>query len=55
MAIQFREDDPFAEYCPNCGQYSGGEGFCPNCGTEIYDEEGFEEFDEEGGENSEEH
>ena len=48
MAILFREDDPFEEYCPNCGQFLGGEGICPNCGTEVYDEEGFEEFDEEG-------
>lgn len=23
------------EYCPNCGQYTGGETTCPNCGAVL--------------------
>ncbi len=52
MEYKMSEENPFEEYCPNCGQYLGGESICPNCGTEVFDEEGFEEFDEEGGNNS---
>lgn len=48
MGLQTRDDNPFEEYCPNCGQYIGGESICPNCGNEIFDEEGFDEVDEEG-------
>lgn len=39
------------EYCPNCGQFTGGESECPNCGAILKDEddefEGFHEDDED--------
>jgi len=47
MALSTREDDPFEEYCPNCGQYLGGESICPNCGNQVYNEDDLEEFDED--------
>lgn len=45
MVMHTREDDPFEDFCPNCGQYLGGENICPNCGTELFDEDGLDEFD----------
>ena len=49
MPKDFNEKE---EYCPNCGQYTGGEAVCPNCGamldTNKEDEfEGFHEDDED--------
>jgi len=39
------------EYCPNCGQYAGGESVCPNCGAILKNNEdefeGFHEDDED--------
>ncbi len=39
------------EYCPNCGQYTGGENVCPNCGAILKNQEdeleGFHEDDED--------
>ncbi len=52
MTIRMRDDNPFEEYCPNCGKYTGGEGICPNCGNEIYDEEGMDEYDNPDGDDS---
>jgi uncharacterized OB-fold protein len=54
MTLQTRDENPFEEYCPNCGKYMGGESICPNCGTEVYDEEGLDEFDEDEGESGSE-
>jgi len=45
MTYQMREDDPFEDFCPSCGQYLGGEGICPNCGTEIFNEDGLDDID----------
>ena len=42
------EDDPMADYCPKCGQYTAGDSVCPNCGAKIFDDSGLtEESDEE--------
>ena len=46
MAFQTRDDDPFEDFCPNCGQFLGGESICPNCGTEIFDEEGLDDLED---------
>lgn len=40
------DDDLMADYCPKCGQYTGGDSICPNCGAKIFDESGLEEHDE---------
>jgi len=40
-------DDPFADYCPGCGSYTGGDSVCPNCGAKIFDDSGLEEVDED--------
>ena len=50
------EDDMLSDYCPKCGQYTGGDSFCPNCGAKIFDDSGLEEReeDEEGGNTQEE-
>ena len=48
MTFHTRVDDPFEDFCPNCGQFLGGEGICPNCGTEIFDEDGLDEVGEDG-------
>ena len=48
MTLNTRNDDPFEDFCPNCGQFLGGGGICPNCGTEVFDEDGLDEVDEEG-------
>lgn len=50
MVMRMRDDNPFEEYCPSCGKYTGGEGICPNCGDEIFDEEGMDEYDNPDGE-----
>lgn len=52
MTIRMRDDNPFEEYCPNCGKYTGGDSICPNCGNEIYDEEGMDEYDNPDGDDS---
>ena len=39
--------DIMEEYCPQCGQYIGGESVCPYCGTEIFNESGLEEVEDE--------
>lgn len=41
-------DDKNEEYCPNCGQYTGGDSSCPNCGAilDTHNDE-FEGFHEE--------
>ncbi|GEM_PF-6726964 len=46
MVIKARDDNPFEDYCPNCGHFLGGESVCPNCSTEIFNEEGLENFEE---------
>jgi len=33
------------EYCPNCGQYTGGEHVCPNCGAILKNSANDDEFD----------
>lgn len=52
--MSYRDDDDLmADYCPHCGQYTGGDSVCPNCGKTIFDDTGLEEHDEnedEGGE-----
>lgn len=36
------------DYCPKCGQYTGGDSICPNCGAKIFDDSGLsEDLDEE--------
>ncbi len=40
------------DYCPHCGQYTGGDSVCPNCGSEIFDDSGLVEQDEEEGTNN---
>ena len=40
-------EDPFADYCPSCGSYAGGDSVCPNCGSKIFDDSGLEERDED--------
>lgn len=45
-----RDDDLLSDYCPHCGQYTGGDSICPNCGATIFDDSGMEEIDEEGDE-----
>lgn len=47
MAYSGDEGDFMSEYCPKCGQYTGGDSFCPNCGAKIFDESGLEEINEE--------
>jgi len=50
-----RDKDPLVEnkedYCPNCGQYTGGNGSCPNCGaildTDADEFDGFHEAEED--------
>ena len=41
------DDDLMDDYCPKCGQYTGGDSICPNCGARIFDDSGLEEVDEE--------
>jgi len=36
------------EYCPNCGQYTGGESICPNCGA-VLNESGGDSDDDLNG------
>ena len=50
--MAFRDDNDLMEdFCPKCGQYTGGDSICPNCGAKIFDDSGLEEMDEgeEGG------
>lgn len=53
MTMVFRDEkDMMEDYCPHCGQYTGGDSECSSCGKEIFDEEGLEEHEEgeeEGG------
>lgn len=50
-----RNIDDNEEYCPNCGQYTGGEPECPNCGAilrkrgENDSDDDFEGFHEDDG------
>lgn len=54
MAIR-DDDDLMNDYCPKCGQYTGGDSVCPNCGATLFDESGLEEVDDdEGGGNDRE-
>jgi len=48
--MAFRDDDKLMEdYCPKCGQYTGGDSVCPNCGATIFDDSGLEEVDDDEG------
>ncbi len=45
-----RDKDPLVEnkedHCPNCGQYTGGDGTCPNCGAILDTDDEFDGFHE---------
>jgi len=47
MAHRDQDEDLLSDYCPKCGQYTGGDSICPNCGAELFDETGLEEHDED--------
>ncbi|MDO8643640.1 MAG: zinc ribbon domain-containing protein [bacterium] len=42
-----KDDDLMKDYCPHCGQYTGGDSVCPNCGGKIFDDSGLEEYEDE--------